>query len=159
MVSAWLHVTALTVYLGSVVGLGAILLPALSTMRDPQTQARLLAQGLKLYNPLQIGSLGVLVISGAFQLTALKAAYRELLIREVGMLLAIKLSLAFVLIILSTYQAMGIGHRFVRRYEEDAATAAQGLRAVTRKLSLSTALIVAAALATALVGARMKIGP
>ena len=48
MLSTWLHVTALAVYLGAVVGLLGILLPCVAAMKTHQGRAELLARGLKL---------------------------------------------------------------------------------------------------------------
>src|SRR5437762_233243 len=117
MLSSWLHLIALTVYLGAIVGLGALLLPSLATLDKHEDRVQFLAHGLKLYNPLQVGSLGILIFTGAFQLTELKAAYRELFAKQLGYNLGMKLLFAFFLIIVSVYQSMGIGHRLVRTHE------------------------------------------
>src|SRR5437867_9165010 len=117
MLSSWLHLIALTVYLGAIVGLGALLLPSLAALDKHEDRVQFLAHGLKFYNPLQVGALGILIFTGAFQLTELKAAYREMFIKQLGYDLAIKLFFAFFLVILSVYQSLGIGHRFVRRKE------------------------------------------
>ena len=117
MLNHWLHVVSLVVYLGALLGLWWILLPAVSALQDPKEKAQLLARGLRLYNPLQVGALGILLFSGAFQLTELKAAYRETFVQQLGYPLAVKLTLAFLVVILSVYQAMGIGHRLVKKHE------------------------------------------
>ncbi|HEX9660772.1 MAG TPA: hypothetical protein VGB27_00685, partial [Candidatus Binatia bacterium] len=117
MLNSWLHVFSLVVYLGAVLGFWFVLLPAVATLQDHEDKARFLARGLKFYNPLQVGALGVLLFSGAFQLTELKAAYRETFVQQLGYQLAIKLALAFLVVLFSVYQSMGIGHRFVKRHE------------------------------------------
>lgn len=152
MLSSWLHLLALTLYLGSLIGLWAIFLPSLAGIKNHETRAKLLVRGLKLYNPLQCGALGVLVISGAFQLTALKAAYRELFVKELGGRLGLKLSLSFVLIILSTYQSMGVAHRYVRRYEAEERTTPRDVELIVRRLRSSTPAILFVALLTSLAG-------
>ena len=91
-----------------------------------------LIRRIKIYNPVQIGALGVLLITGAFQLTDLKDTYRILFTREFGESLSLKLLLAFVIIILSTYQSMGVAHRFVRRTEAPEPVSPQDFRSVTR---------------------------
>jgi len=156
MLSSLLHLLALTVYLGSVTGLWVIVLPSLSTIKDREDRVHLLVRALKIYNPIQIASLGVLVLSGALQLTHLKAAYRELLMRELGARLGWKLALSFVLIILSTYQSMGVAHRFVRRYEGGESLSQQDLQSVTRRLQISSLCLLALTFVTALVGAQMR---
>jgi len=69
-----------------------------------------LARGLRLYNVLSIGALGVLVISGASGLTDYKAMlgadFGRLVWRLVG-----KLSLSFCLIMAATYLSFGLAHR------------------------------------------------
>ncbi|MGH7870592.1 MAG: hypothetical protein ACREQO_00075, partial [Candidatus Binatia bacterium] len=113
----WLHLIALIVYLGAVVGFWLMLLPATAALDKHDDKVQFLARGLKFYNPLQIGALGILLFTGAFQLTELKAAFRETFIQQVAYTLGLKLLFAFLLVIFSVYQALGIGHRFVRRYE------------------------------------------
>jgi uncharacterized membrane protein/ABC-type nitrate/sulfonate/bicarbonate transport system substrate-binding protein len=129
MLNSWLHLLALIVYLGAVVGLWAILLPSAAAIETHEDRAGFLARGLKYYNPLQVGALGILIFTGAFQLTELKAMYRELFVKQVGYQLAVKLTFAFLLVIFSVYQSMGIGHRFVRRHE--------GGDAVSRRIGFS----------------------
>ena len=152
MLSSWLHVTALTIYLGAIIGLWTIFLPSLTGIKNHEARAKFLARGLKLYNPLQCGALGVVVISGAFQVTALKAAYRELFLNELGGRLGLKLGLSFVLIILSVYQSLGVAHRYVRRYEAEGPTTPQDLESVVGSLRASTPAVLFAAFLTSLAG-------
>jgi uncharacterized membrane protein len=112
-VTRLVHVLALAVYLGATVGLAVVFLPAVAAIDDPALQRRVLARGLKPYNVLSVGALGVLVISGASGLTDLQAAlgpdFARLLWRLVG-----KLVLTFVLINVATYFSFGLAHRLVR---------------------------------------------
>lgn len=156
MPNSWLHVLALTVYAGSLIGLAFIFLPALSAIKDHPSQVRLLARGLKLYNPLQSGALGILVVSGAWQTTELKAIYREYFLRELGLRLSLKLSLAFILVLFSVYQSMGLAHRFVRRHESGETVSPEELRSVSRQLRISTLALLVLALATALAGMALR---
>src|ERR687892_980433 len=117
MLNAWLHLIALIVYLGAIIGLWVVFLPSMKAVVKHEDRVQFLARGLKFYNPLQVGALGIVLFSGAFQLTELKAAYRETFVKELGYILFVKLSFAFLLVIFSVYQALGIGHRFVRRHE------------------------------------------
>ena len=147
---------ALTVYLGALVSLWAILLPALSAVKSHEEQVHLLARSLKFYNPLQTGALGLLVLSGAIQLTDLKAAYRESFLKEIGLTLGIKLIFSFVLIILSTYQTMGLAHRFVRRCEGGEVVSSQEFQSVVRRLRVSTLPIFLLAVLTLWLGVRLR---
>jgi len=134
MLYSWLHLIALIVYLGAVVGFWLMLLPSVAAMEKHEDKAQLLARGLKFYNPLQIRALGVILFTGAFQLTALKAAYREMFVKQIAYNLGIKLAFAFVLVIFSVHQALGIGHRFVRRYEGGETVTADQLHSIIQRL-------------------------
>jgi len=156
MLISWLHLVSLTVYVGALAGLWFVLLPALAALQSHEQQVKLLARSLKLYNPLQTASLGILILSGALQLTALKAAYRELFLRELGMTLAWKLALSFFLIIFSTYQSMGVAHRFVRRSEQGEPFSPQEIQSLTRRLRASSLVILLLAFATIWLGLRLR---
>src|ERR1051325_10065721 len=156
MLNGWLHLIALFVYLGAIVGLPAMLLPAVKTIERHDARLALLIRGLKLYNPLQVGSLGILIFTGAFQRTELKAAYRELFAKQLGYNLGMKLLFAFFLIIVSVYQSMGIGHRLVRTHESGEPVSEQQLSSVTRRLRSSTWVIMALAVITAWFGLRLR---
>ncbi len=152
MLSSWVHLLALSVFLGSLVGLWSLILSPLPTIQNHKDQAEFLARSLKVYNPLQIGALGLLVLTGATQITELKAVYRELFASELGATLVLKLSLSFVIILLSTYQSMGVAHRFVKRCEEENPVAYQEVQSLTRRLRHSTLILLLLTFITVLVG-------
>jgi uncharacterized membrane protein len=156
MLNAWLHVLALIVFLGAVVGFWLIFLTSLAAIPRHEHRTRLLARGLKFYNPLQVGALGIVLFTGAFQLTDLKAAYRELFVQQVGYALAVKLTFAFVLVICSVYQSMGVGHRFVRRHEAGHEATPGELHSIIRRLQTAGALIVALSVVTLWLGLRLR---
>ncbi len=156
MLNSWLHLIALFVYLGAIVGLSAILLPSLSVIEKHEAKAQFLVRALKFYNPLQIGALGILIFSGAFQLTELKAAYRELFVRQLGFSLGIKLLFAFFLIIVSVYQSMGVAHRFVKRHEAGETITREELDTLTRRLQSSNWVVLLLALITIWFGLRLR---
>jgi len=107
------HLLALATYAGSTLALATILIPAVSAEQDPATQRRILARGLRPYNVLSVGALGVLIMSGATALTDLKALFGSQYIRLIWPL-ATKLSLTFALTMVGTYVSFGIAHRLVR---------------------------------------------
>lgn len=152
MLSSWLHLLAFAAYVGSVIGLWVFLLPKLSTTEDPQQKLRFLASSLKIYNPVQTGALGLLVMSGAFQLTHLKETYRELFLKQVGFTLSLKLTLSFLLVMVSVYQAMGVGHRFVRRHETGDPFSSRDLQSIIRRLQVLAAAMLLLVLMTAWLG-------
>ena len=112
LLTRWVHLLAVAVYLGATLAVALVFLPAIETVEDPALQRRLLARGLRPYNVLSVGALGVLVISGASGLTDMKTMlgreWRPL------WLLVEKLSLTFVLINVATYFSFGLAHRLVR---------------------------------------------
>jgi uncharacterized membrane protein len=156
MLNSWLHVIALTVYLGAVVSLWVMLLPAASAVNDQDTRAQFLVRGLKFYNPVQIGALGILLFTGAFQLTDLKAAYRELFVKQLGYNLGIKLCVAFFLVLFSVYQCMGIAHRAVRRHEGGERLTPVEIDSTIRKLKSLNWLILILALVSMWLGLRLR---
>src|SRR5437867_7223743 len=97
----WIHLLALATYFGTTLGLALQLLPAAEAVDDPALQRRLLARGLRPYNVLSIGALGVLVLSGASSLTEWKALLGRDFARLLWRLVA-KLSLTFALILVAT---------------------------------------------------------
>lgn len=135
MLYSWLHLIALIVYLGAVIGFWLMLLPSVAVLEKHDEKLRFLARGLKFYNPLQVGSLGIILFTGAFQLTELKAAYRETFIKQLGYNLGIKLLFAFLLVNVSVYQALGVGHRFVRRVEGGDEVKPEELASIIRRLT------------------------
>ena len=156
MLNPWLHLLSLTAFLGALIGLWLILLPALSAVQQHGQKVELLARGLKFYNPLQIGALGIVLLSGAFQLTELKAAYREMFITQWGSTLGPKLILSFFLILFSVYQSMGLGHRFVKRHEGGEAISPEELSTIIRRLRISSWLLLLLALVTLWVGLGLR---
>jgi uncharacterized membrane protein len=156
MLTSWLHLLGLTVYLGALAGLGFVLFPVLSGIQDHESRVALLSRTLKLYNPVQIGALGVLVLTGAFQLTELKAVYRDLFLQQIGWSLALKLALSFFLIMISTYQAMGVGHRFVKRCELGDPVSPDDLQSVVRRLKGPVSPLLVLACLTAFLGIVMR---
>ena len=156
MLYTWLHLIALIVYLGAVLGFWLMLLPSVSVLKKHEDKLQLLARGLKFYNPLQVGALGIILFSGAFQLTELKAAYRETFVKEIAFNLGVKLFFAFLLVIFSVYQALGIGHRLVRRYEGGDAVTAEQLTSITRRLKSANWFILLLAAITLWLGLRMR---
>jgi uncharacterized membrane protein len=156
MLYSWLHLIALIAYLGAVVGFWLMLLPSVTVLDKHDDKLRLLARGLKFYNPLQVGALGIILFSGAFQLTELKAAYRETFFKEIAYGLFVKLIFAFLLVVFSVYQALGIGHRFVRRYEGGERATARELDAMIRRLKGVNWCILLLAAITLWLGLRMR---
>lgn len=153
MLTSWLHLSALVAYVGAIVGLAFVLLPTLGAVESHEARLKLLARSLKFYNPLQCGALGILVLTGAIQVTDLKAGGS--FAKEIAML-GLKLLLAFILILLSTYQSMGVALRFVRRCESGDPIAPEELQALARRLKNSTIPLLFLAAVTIWTGMQLR---
>ena len=149
------HIISLTLHIGLVVALWRILLPALRQDSLRENRVEVLVRVLRLYNPAQIGLLGILTLTGASRITDLKALHGASYAQEFGGALAIKLLLAFFVIMLGTWQCMGIAHRFVRLHESPEGVTAEGTDAVLRKLDRSSVMMLLFLAATAFAGLSM----
>src|ERR671936_567235 len=150
----WVHLLGVAVYLGTTLAVALVFLPAMEAVEDPALQRRLLARGLRPYNVLSVGALGVLVISGASGVTDLKALlgpeFGRLLWRLVG-----KLSLTFVLINVATYFSFGLAHRLVRAELGQLPVEAEKQAGMIRRMRVAAWLGVGLAAATAWAGLRL----
>lgn len=115
-----------------------ILLPALRQESRRESRTEWLVRVLRIYNPVQIGLLGILTLTGASRITDLKALHGAAYSQEFGAALGVKLLLAFFVIMLGTWQCMGIAHRFVRLHESPDGVTAEDADAVLRKLDRSS---------------------
>ncbi len=125
--SRFAHLLASMVYLGGSWFLGAALIPALSTA-TPEQRVRVVAAVIRWYHPTSLAALGVLVMTGAFALTSAKAALGPAYFPRLFTLLGPKLLLAFVLVMLSSYQFFGLGLRLVRSLPQDGDAVPPGLQ-------------------------------
>jgi hypothetical protein len=113
----WLHLVSLAAYFGATLAFVLVMLPAVERIESHEERLQVLTAMLKRLNPLLIGVLGVLVMTGAFSLTAYKARLRSEFFTRIGEPLTLKLILAFFFINGVTYVAFGLGHRIVRAVE------------------------------------------
>jgi uncharacterized membrane protein len=114
VVLALLHTLAVVVYLGGTVFLGAVLIPAVRR-RGPEAEGlRIVAEAIRIFHPLSLASLGVLVLTGAGALTPLKETLGPEYVPRLFGVLALKLLLVFVLILVSSYQFFALGPRLFR---------------------------------------------
>ena len=113
LLTRFVHLLALAAYLGSTLALAAVFLPAAGAIEDAMLQRRVLARGLRPYNMISVGALGVLIMSGASALTDLKGAFGPEYARLIWPLTG-KLTLTFLLTMVGTWISFGIAHRLVR---------------------------------------------
>jgi uncharacterized membrane protein len=146
-----LHVLALATYLGSTVALVLVLLPAAAAIDDAAMQRRVLARGLRPYNVLSVGALGVLILTGASSLTEWKRtlgpAYGNLLWPLFG-----KLTLTFTLTMVGTWLSFGLAHRLVRAELGGLPVEPEQQRSMLKRLAGGAWLAIALAVWTTWVG-------
>jgi uncharacterized membrane protein len=134
----WLHLLGLAVYFGSGVTLVVMFFPMASQITSSQERHRFLAQGLRIYNPLSMGALGVLLMTGAFNLTSYKALLRSEFFSRLGLVLGLKLLLVFLLINASAFVSVGLGHRLVRMHLGGETMEPEGLTRTLRRMRTFT---------------------
>jgi uncharacterized membrane protein len=137
----WAHLLGLVAYGGSTLALVVMVLPAAAAAGNAASQRKLLARSLRVYDPLAIAALGVIVMSGAFNLTAYKDALRGEFFARLGWLLVWKLSLAFFVILVGTYITFGLGHRIVRAEMLEDPVDPEWLTSMCRRLTYACVLV------------------
>ena len=138
----WLHVLAVVIYGGATLAVVVMVIPAANAAGDPATRRAILVRALRIYDPLAIAVLGVLVMTGASNLTTYKAAMRGEFFERVGWLLVCKLSLAFLVIMVGTYITFGLAHRIVRAEGLGDPPDDVWLTSITKRLSVACILSV-----------------
>lgn len=146
------HILSLALHTGLAAALWRILLPALRQDSLRESRTELLARALRVYNPTQVALLGVLTLTGASQVTDLKALHGASYATAFGDVLAVKLLLAFFVLMLGVWQCMGIGHRFVRLHESPEGVSHEETDAVLRRLDRSSMVVLAFLAAAVFVG-------
>jgi hypothetical protein len=110
----WLHVVGFSIYLGATLMVLLGFLPIVRAVEDAAARRRLFASGMRVYNPLGLGAMGVSIMTGAFNLTDYKASLGKRFFDEIGPILLWKLALVFLLVMVATGLSFGIAHRTVR---------------------------------------------
>jgi hypothetical protein len=139
-INLWLHLLSFAVYAGATLAVVAIGIPVVTSEDDHLRRARLAATMLRVYDPLSIAALGVSIMTGAFSLTAYKAALRAEFFERLGGALAWKLFFTFLLVNLAAYIAFGIGHRVVSAVGRGEPPDAAQLASFLRRLRTSSAV-------------------
>lgn len=107
------HIVSVAVFFGATAFV-AILIPTLGRgTSDPSVRRDRYAAVLRVFSPLVIGALGVIVMTGAWSITG----YKQSLGQDFGAIgsgLILKLGMAFLVIMFATQLTFGIAHRLVR---------------------------------------------
>ncbi len=142
------HLLALAVYFGSTVFVALLIEVVGAQASDAVVRRHGYAEIFRVYSPLTIAVLLVIVMTGAWSLTGFKQALGpRYLAFAVGLLP--KLSLAFVLIMNATYLALGVGFRLVRADQGGLPVTEAALRSTKHRLRIALWLTIVLILATA----------
>ena len=149
----WIHLVATGLYVGATVALPVIAVPRARRVEDPLRRRRQIARVLRAYDPIAIGLLGVMLMTGAWSITGMKQALGGDYFETFGQFLAWKLGLAFFVLFFGVYVAMGIGHRIVREDDWSDEVDPEKLRSMMARLSGMSWFTVGLTLATIAVAA------
>lgn len=145
------HLLATGLYLGATAGLALFTVPQARRTADGAALRRALAYTLRIYDPLAIALLGVMVMTGAWSITELKQTLGTNYFVDFGAHLVWKLGLAFLVVMSGTYIAFGLGHRLVRQDEWGEEVDEAKLRGMTSRLAGAAWFTVALTIATIVV--------
>lgn len=148
----WSHVVATGLFLGATAGVGLFAVPRAARLATGVERRAALARVFRVYDPLAIALLGVMVMTGAWSITGRKQALGAAYATDFAPWLAWKLGLAFLVIMSGTWLTFGMGHRLVRQMEwdepvDDARMA--GMLARIRAAAWTTVLLTLATVAVA----------
>ena len=149
----WIHVIATGLYIGTTVGLPIFALRTARSIADPLTKRRQIASVLRIYDPLAIALLGVMVMTGAWLITGYKQNLAANYFDSFGQHLAWKLLLAFFVVMFGTYISMGLGHRIVREDDWSDEVDPEKLSSMLRRLSGAAWCTAAVTVATVAIAA------
>lgn len=145
------HLLATGLYLGATAGLALFTVPQARRTDDGAARRTALARSLRIYDPLAIALLGVMVMTGAWSITDYKQSLGTSYFADFGAHLVWKLGLAFLVVMSGTYIAFGLGHRLVRQDEWGEEVDEPKLRSMTSRLAGAAWFTVALTVATIVV--------
>ena len=147
----WLHLLATGVFLGATAGIALFTVPRAAREPTAVGKRASLVRTFRVYDPLAIALLGIMVMTGAWSVTG----YKQALGADYATFaehLAWKLLLAFLVVMSGTWVTFGIGHRLVRQMEWDEPVdeaRMNGLLARLRGAAWTTVLLTIATIAVA----------
>ena len=112
------HVSVAGLALGGMTFFGGIFIPRLRRAGAEGSDAgtRLIVAGMRAFHPFYLACVGVLIMSGAFYLTNLKAGLGAEYFPRLIKVLGLKLLFVFILAMLASYQCFGVGLPLERSY-------------------------------------------
>lgn len=116
---SYLHLASALLYLGGMVFIGGLLIPAARRLGEVQEALQAIGQVVKVVHPVLLASLGLLIMTGAAMLTTLKVALGGRYFSEVFATLGPKLLIVFTLALLNSYQFFRLGLPLTRIMAEE----------------------------------------
>lgn len=150
----WVHLAATGLFAGATAGLALFAVPAARGLGEPLACRARLTRSLRIYDPFAIGLLGVMVMTGAWSVTAYKQSLGQAYFAAYGARLAWKLVLAFLVVLFGTYLSLGLGHRLVRQEDSGEEVDQRVLTALLARLGATAWLTVAFTIATVVAAMR-----
>ena len=154
---SFVHLFASTIFIGTSVFMALLLPTAADGAADAVARRSRYVGLLKVYGPLSIGSLGVVLVTGAYQVTTYKQSLGENYFELLGAALAWKLTMAFLVIMLATWVAIGMGLRMVRAEQGGLPVTDPALDKLVLRLSIGLWLTVMAAAYTLWIALHMTV--
>lgn len=136
-----IHVASLTLYAVATFALLAYAIPRARAEADPARRMARAAAAMKVYDPFSIAVLGVMIMTGAFALTTIKDALRDQFFVQLGAILTWKLLFTFVLVIVASYLAFGLGNRLVGKVELGESPEPAWLASMLTRIQVVAALV------------------
>lgn len=143
----WLHLMAFATYTGLTLAVLILSLSLTPEAEEPESRQRILGGAMRVYNPLALAALGVLLVTGALNLSAYGAAVGQPTYQRIDGPLGWKLLLTVLLFNLTAYITFGIGNRVVRYCDAGQTLAPEmfGRLIVRLRATLALALVLVAA--------------
>ncbi len=139
----WIHLLSMGIYAIATLALAAFFIPRARGETDPARRMARAADAMKIYDPFSIGALGVMIMTGAFSLTAYKDALRERFFEQMGMVLVWKLFFTFILTIVAAYLAFGLGNRLVGSLELEEDPDPQWVNSMLTRIQVVSIIVLA----------------
>jgi uncharacterized membrane protein len=142
------HLLGISIYFGATVFLAIAIETVGKNAPDAARRRGRYAELFRIYDPLTIAALGVVVVTGAMMVTGYKETLGAGYFVQLGRPLAVKLAFAFFLIILSTWVSFGICHRVVNADLGATPVTDAALNSLIKRLRVALWLTMATGVAT-----------
>lgn len=124
----WLHLLAAIVWIGGMLFLALVLMPALRDLEDPKLRSQLVSLVGRRFRTVGWIAIGVLITTGILNVMRLGVSPLALLDTRFGTILGLKLALVSVMIVLSGVHDFILGPKLTSSNPMPGGTGSEGLR-------------------------------